>query len=319
MTTPNPYMSSPRSAPQLLADTLGLYRRYPVLFLVLAAAVIVPYEAIAFAATGTGSLSRTDASAGTAFLLTMISWFLITPLISALHVHAVAEVRRGHEPRIGSVAQQGLRVLPVVVAATIISSLGIFLGIAALVVPGVILLLRWAVAAQAAAIEHEGWLSALRRSHELTDENYGHIFVFIGIVMAIAATPGLAVGAAFGHHDASPAAFTVGLAMYVATASFTALSFAFLFYELEARFDAQPQPALHTPSSSFDPRGPTSPPSLDPRTYSDQDRPKGWYVDPSLPNRMRYWHGDGGDPLGWQGTTRTPRKIRQAWVAEGEE
>jgi hypothetical protein len=57
-----PFMSVPRSAPRLLVRTFELYRRYPLLFLVLAARVIVPYELIALAATGTGSFSRADAN-----------------------------------------------------------------------------------------------------------------------------------------------------------------------------------------------------------------------------------------------------------------
>jgi hypothetical protein len=143
-------MNAPRRARRLLVATFELYRRYPALFLVLAAAVIVPYEVIALAATGTGNFSRAGTSFGTQLLLTLLSWFLIASLVSALHVNAVAEVRQDRDPRLGSVARQGLRVLPVVAAATIASSLGIALGLLALVVPGVILMLRWVVVSQAA-------------------------------------------------------------------------------------------------------------------------------------------------------------------------
>jgi len=99
---------------QLLLATLGLYRRYPLLFFVLAAGVIVPYDLIVLAATETGTFSRGDVGVGASLLLTVVDLALISALISALHVHAVAEVGRGRDPRIGSVAIQGLRVLPVV-------------------------------------------------------------------------------------------------------------------------------------------------------------------------------------------------------------
>jgi hypothetical protein len=72
---------------------------------------------------------------------------LINGLVSALHVHAVADVREGRRPEIVAVARRGVRVLPVVAAATIMSWLGITLGFVLLVVPGVILLFRWAVVA----------------------------------------------------------------------------------------------------------------------------------------------------------------------------
>jgi hypothetical protein len=51
----------------------------------------------------------------------------------------------------------------------------------------------------------------------------------------------------------------------------------------------------------------------DPRVYTDEERPEGWYVDPSNPETMHYWGA--GDSDDWMGTVRTPRKIRRAWRA----
>jgi hypothetical protein len=228
-------LSEPRPVHQLLLAAFDLYRRYPSLFFVLAAGVIVPYELIVLATTGTGSFSRGGLAAGASFLLLVLDWALIDPLNSALHVHAVAAVARGQDPRIGSVATQGLRVLPVVAAATIISGLGTFLGFLALIVPGIILFLRWVVVAQAAAIENEGWLPALRRSRELSADHYWHIFIFVVCVAVILVVPTLLGGTVFGHHDRSAASFLVGLIVHIFTASFGALATALLFYDLLAR------------------------------------------------------------------------------------
>jgi hypothetical protein len=295
-------MSAPRSAPRLLVGTFELYRRYPLLFLVLAAGVIVPYELIALAATGTGSFSRTDASAGVQLFLFVADWALVTPLVSALHVHAVSEVRHDRQPRIGSVALQGLRVLPIVAAATIVSWLGITVGFFLLIVPGVILWLRWAVVAQAAAIEREGWLPALRRSRRLADGHYGHIAAFLIMVGVIATVPFLLGGAAFGNHDTGTASFLTGLAIRIVTASFAALAGALLYYDLLVRWEEELQPAGAQRTA------------FDPRTYTDVDRPKGWYVDPASPTRMKHWGGS--EQPEWTGNTRTPRKIKRAWQAE---
>jgi hypothetical protein len=293
-------MSVPRSAPRLLVGTLALYRRYPLLFLVLAAVVIVPYELIVLAATGTGSFSRADASTGAWLFLTLADWALVTPLVSALHVNAVSEVRLGGKPRIGRVALQGLRVLPVVAAATIISWLGIMAGFL-LIVPGVVLWLRWAVVAQAAAIEREGWLPALRRSAGLADGHYAHIAALLIMVGVIGFAPFFIGGIAFGHHNAGAVPFLTGLAIRVLTASLTALAAALLYYDLLAREEEEPAVSIQrTP--------------FDPRSYSDLDRPKGWYVDPASPNRMRHWGG--GEQPQWTSSTRTPRKIRRTWHGE---
>jgi len=288
----------PRNAPDLVAEAFKLYARYPLLFFTLAAGVIVPYELIVAATTGTALFSR-DVGIGTSLTLTLIHTSVITPLVSAMHIHAVAAIRSNREPRIGAVARQGVRVLPVVAAATIVSTLGIALGFLALIVPGVILMLRWVVVAQAAAIENEGWLPALRRSARLSKGHYGHVFFFIVFVGAITSPLILLGGFAFGDSGADVGPFIVGLGVGVLTASFSALASALLYYDLLARFSPAPKPSG------------APPPSLDPAAYSDRDRPKGWYVDPSSPDRMRYWGGS--ERPAWTGTTRTPRKTRRAW------
>jgi hypothetical protein len=228
-------LSEPRPVHKLLIGAVDLYRRYPLLFFVLAAGVIVPYDLIVLAATSTGSFSRGSVEVGVSFLLTLADWALISPLISALHVRAVDEFRKGQDPRIRPVAIQGFRVLPVVAAVTIVSSLGITLGFLALFVPGIFLSLRWVVVAQVAALEHEGWLPALRRGAVLSADHYGHIFAFFVCVGVIVLVPTLLGGVVFGAHDTSAVSFLVGLAVHVFTVSFGALATALLFYDLLAR------------------------------------------------------------------------------------
>lgn len=304
---------APRSAHQLVQAAFGLYRRYPLLFFVLAAGVIVPYELIVLGTTDTGPFAHGSLSFGVTQLLLLIELALIGPLVSAMHVHAVKEVAEGQEPRLAAIARQGLRVLPVVAAATIVSWLGIGFGFLLLIVPGVILWLRWYVVAQTAAIEHDGWISALRRSRQLTAGNYGHIFAFGIYVALITIVPTLLVGFAFGHQSTTVASFLVGVLLQIVTWSFGALAAGLLYFDLRAR--------LATAPSTEIPQGPAHPEgrpsgvgqSWDPHRYEDEDRPKGWYVDPSAPNRMRFWGL--GDPPGWGATTRTPRKIRREWRA----
>jgi hypothetical protein len=298
--------SSPRSAHQLIADTVGLYRRYPLIFPALAAAVIVPYDAIVLGVTGSGALTESSLSAGVGFLLTLIEWCLVGPLISALHVHAVREAREGRTPRLAPVARRGLSVLPVVAAASIISALGIFAGYLALVVPGVILTLRWIVVAQSAAIDHEGWIPALRRSAELTDGRYGHVFVFVIYVGLITAVPIYLGSLGFEDDPTSAVSLLVGLVVQVFTWSFGALATALLYFDLRTRSESADARVRIGGGDS-----PQTDHSMDPRIYSDQTRPKGWYVDPNSPGRMVYWGA--GDPPDWGATTRTPRKVKRAW------
>jgi hypothetical protein len=303
---------APRSAHELVQAAFGIYRRYPLLFLILASAVIVPYEVIVLVATGAGPLAHGSLSLGISSLLTLIELVLVGPLVSALHVHAVQAVAEGREPRLGPIAREGLRVLPVVAAATIMSCLGIFLG-SLLIVPGIILLLRGYVVAQAAAIEHDGWVPALRRSRELTRGNYGHLIVFAIYVGLIVTVPTVLVGLAFGYDTTTVASFLVGIGLQTLTWSFGALAAGLFYFDLRARL-----PVSRTEAGSPLREGGGSPSGTglpwDPDAYEDQDRPKGWYVDPSSPDRMRYWGL--GDPPGWGTTTKTPRKIRREWRAD---
>lgn len=151
--------------------------------------MVVPYRVVVLVATGSGPLSDSSLALGTGLFLILIEWVLVSPLISALHVHAVAEAGAGRSPQLGDVARKGLRVLPVAAAASIIAALGIAVGLLLFIVPGVILMFRWYVVAQAAAIENEGWLPALRRSRQLAAGRYGHMFVFAVLVALIVSVP----------------------------------------------------------------------------------------------------------------------------------
>jgi hypothetical protein len=186
-----------RSARRLVVETFHLYRRYSLLFLVLASAVIVPYEVLILIVTGAGPFEQVSLTPTVSLWLTLADLALVAPLVSALHAHAVREARDGGDPRLGSIARQGLKVLPVVAAVSIISWLGITLGFFALIVPGIYLLLRWFVAAQAAAIDDRGWVEALRSSGQLTKGHFGHVFVFTLLAGVIVAVPLLLVGLTF--------------------------------------------------------------------------------------------------------------------------
>jgi hypothetical protein len=310
----------PRSASELVGLTFDIYRRFPVLFFVLAATVVVPYQLIVLAVTGNGPSTGGKVSVGARLILTATALFLVGPLVSALHVHAVRDISEGRKPDLRSVARRGLTTLPVVSAAVIISWLGTVAGLIALVVPGILLALRWSVVAQAAAIEGGSWTDALRRSKELTRGHYWHIVGLLLLVGLVTAIPGTPILLAFRHSNTTPATFLVGTAWQVISRSFGALAAALLFFDLTARLLAEearvPEPELGPePDGGAGPSGLTVEPSghpLDPASYSDEDRPPGWYVNPDAPWRMRYWAADGKP--GWsKRTAKTPKQTLAEW------
>jgi hypothetical protein len=300
-----------RSAPELVSATFSVYQRFPLLFLILAAGVVVPYELIVLAVTGAGPLSLREVSETTNLTLTVITMFLIGPLISALHVHAVQEIRDGGRPQLASVASKAVTVLPVVVAAVIISWLGIVVGFIALIVPGILLSLRWSVVAQAAALEGGSWTDALKRSADLTRKNYWHIIGLLFLVGILGAALGLAVEAAFHHPSTTVASFVAGTALQTVVRSFTALATALLYFDLTARSRAKVEAAAAEPVEPEWDVPPIGHP-LDPNSWSDEDRPPGWYVDPNSPWVMRYWAAD-GKPTWSKRSTKTPRDVLAKW------
>ena len=227
-----------------VAAAFNLYKRYPLLFLTLAAGVLVPYDLIVLAATGAGPITRGSADPAAQVVVGALDWILIGPLISALHVNAVSDFRDGKRPEVASVGRRGLTVLPVVSAAVIMSSLGIALGLVALIVPGIILALRWSVVAQAAAIEQQGWLPALRRSAELTHKTYGRIILFVLLTGFIIGIPTTVIAALLDSTETTTAAVLIGLPVHLLSASFGALCTAFLYYALRARLDPSEEPIV---------------------------------------------------------------------------
>lgn len=308
----------PRSAPEIIAATFTLYRRYSWLFLILAGVVVVPYELISLIGRPDGPLHGA-AQALTNIAIGVGDYALVVPLISALHLFAVEDLREGRAPELGSVFRRGLGSLRVVSPAVLLSWLGIFAGFLALIVPGVLLAIRWAVVAQTGALEATTWRGALDRSAGLTEKRRAHVFWLLALIVLITSVPTVIHIIVFGA-STTVGSVVVSTLFDVVTSSFTALAIAFLYYDLMARFRSAPviRPAAPLPSSELEPRSSTGrivPPSghpLDPASWSDEDRPSGWYVDPDAPSNMRFWVADGARVWSKR-TAKTPKATLAEW------
>jgi hypothetical protein len=294
----------PRGAVQLIGLTVDLYFRFPLLWLSLAGPVVVPYELIVLLATGNGPLAQGDEGFVTGQIVGLITIGLVGPLVSALHVRAVKEIRDGNVPHLATVAKGSLAALPTVSVAVVLSYFGAIAGLIALIVPGVLLYFRWAVVAQAAALEGNGWKAALRRSADLTKGNYPHVFAVLFLDLAIVFALGFLLRKAFDGRT-TVGSFLLGTALEVVLWSFSALAVGLLFFELKARLETEE-------SQRAAGSGRPNPSSIDPGNYTDEDRPPGWYVNPDKPWRMRYW-AENGEP-GWsRRTAKTPKRTLAEW------
>ena len=224
----------PRSVGEILAAALSLYRAYPLLFLILALAVTAPYELIVLAALGSAPIGGHNGNASTALILVLVDIALVGPLIAALYAHAVVLIAQGERPTVATVVSRVARVLPVVAAAQIAAGIGIGIGLLAFVIPGVLLLVRWAVVAQAAALEHPDWIGALRRSGELARGNYLHVFGVVVVTTAVNLGLSEAAGAVATSQTSAPDVI-LGIAAGTIIRSFTALTASLLYFDLLAR------------------------------------------------------------------------------------
>jgi small basic protein len=247
-------LSRERSVWAILRSTLSLYRDYPWLFLLLALAVIAPWDLIKLGITGAGPFGHLN---HTSFLgrqsLDLLNVSFIDPLVSALHIHAVVAIGKGQRPRLAAVARSGVRVLPTVGIAALAAGVAIPIGFLALVIPGLILWIRLSVVAQTAAVEQGGVRAALRRSWRLTRFDQGHIFgllLVVGVLVSGSSLGGYALGSGSGSNAG---ALALGVAINTIVASFTALTTALLYFDLQARELSPRHPREHQYARDLDP------------------------------------------------------------------
>lgn len=242
-----------RSVGAIIGAAFGLYRRYPLLFLIIAASVVVPYELIVLAVTGYGPLrQRRVPGVGGLVILPALEAGFVNALISALHIHAVQMAGAGMRPTLKEVARRSAPTLPVVAATSIVYGLATTIG-GLLVIPGVILGLMWVVAAQVAAVEGRDWQRALRRSRELARERWAHI---VGLILATSLPLGavaVAANQAASGRAASAPFVALGIAWVTISLSFAALTLALLYFDLSARPRETRRPRAYERPHDLDP------------------------------------------------------------------
>ena len=154
---------------------MRIYARLPLLFMFLAGIVVVPYEVVVILVSH-GKTVATTAE----LLLALADLALVNPCVAALEMQALIDLGEGRRPQIADVMRRGVMVLPVVAAAEIVAGLAEFVGFSC-VIPGVILAVRLAVAAQVAATERTDWPGAIRRSVWLTRGNFWRVLGLLAI------------------------------------------------------------------------------------------------------------------------------------------
>jgi hypothetical protein len=153
-----------------------------------------------------GSISF-GAIIGASFISGVVG-LVVSALVQGAITRATVTAIEGRRATFGESLSTALRVLLPLIGLSILLAIGIMIGFVLLIVPGIILLLVWAVAVPSLVIERGGVFAALARSAELTRGAKWKIF---GLFLLIAVAYWLL----------SLVAGIVGLGLYSPTTGFT--------------------------------------------------------------------------------------------------
>ncbi len=195
------------------------------------ASVLMPAAAVVFVISGVLSVLLIAAAPALALVALIIS-LVASTLFTGMVVELVADVQDGK--RDATPAQLLRAVTPVLgqlILVGIVAGIGIVIGFVLIIVPGLILLTIWSVAAPVVVLERPGGLRPLGRSRELVKGNGWQVFgvilllvilvvVVSGVIEAVADSAGTGVG------------LVVRVIVGILTAPISSLAAAVLYFEL---------------------------------------------------------------------------------------
>jgi hypothetical protein len=217
------------------------------------APVLMPAAAVVFVFTGILSTILLRASSGLALVATLID-LIATTLFTGMVVELVADVQDGRRDATpGQLLRAAWPVFGSLVLVALIANVGIIIGFVFLIVPGLILLTIWSVAAPVVVLERPPGLGALARSRALVRGNgwqaFGVIFILTVLIAIVSAAIELGADSA-----GTAAGIVVRVVLGVLTAPLAALAAAVLYFELLA-VHGEPAPASTEPEQPRDPFG----------------------------------------------------------------
>jgi len=175
------------------------------------------------------------------FAVSMLVYIVFGFVLQATLVYGTVADLNGRRAPFGTCLSTGLGVFFPMVGIGILVALGVWLGLILLIVPGIMLAMRWIVAAPVRVIEGPGILKAMGRSAELTRGHrwpiFGLVIIFLLADMAVQAVAGAITGAAATTTDGaavSVVSLVVTWLVGALVAMFTAVGVASTYYELRS-------------------------------------------------------------------------------------
>jgi hypothetical protein len=218
------------------------------------APVLMPAAAVVFAISGVLSGALVAASSGLALVAALISLVAGT-LFTGMVVELVADVQDGRrDARPGQLLRAATPVLGQLLLVGLVAGVVVLIGLIALIVPGLILITVWSVAAPVVVLERPPGLRALGRSRELVRGNgwqtFGVIALLVVFVYAVASALEIV-----GESAGTGVEIVVRVIVGVLAAPLSALAAAVLYFALlkahgEGRRTAAAEPPAPNPFGS---------------------------------------------------------------------
>ncbi len=218
----------------VLREALDLYQRFFGRFVLTAAAVFVFVDLLSAIA-----IDARDESKGLA-----VAWGIVSVLVGLVGafwvqgtlVATVQDVRSGKAgTTIGDVYDRVRPRLPALISAGLLGGLGIALGLVLLVVPGLVLLTRWALLAPVIVLEGRSAGDAFRRSTELVRGNGWTVFGVILVTLLVALVAHSVLVMSFSFLPDFAANWAGGTIADSLVAPFVALSWTVMYFRLSQK------------------------------------------------------------------------------------
>ena len=233
------------------------------------ASVLMPAAAVVFVFTGIIAALLVVANPGLVLVALIIDLVAVT-LFTGMVVELVADVQDGRrDASPGQLLRAVTPVLGQLILVGIIAAIGIVVGFFLIIVPGLILITIWSVAAPVVVLERpRGVLAALARSRELVRGNGWQVFgVILVLYILVGAVSIIIEGIA--ESAGSGVGIVVRVVVGVLTAPLSALAASVLYFELRgARVAGDAPGAGPGPVGPGGPEGPGGPSAGD----SDAER-----------------------------------------------
>ncbi|HWY90896.1 MAG TPA: hypothetical protein VNY31_09520 [Solirubrobacteraceae bacterium] len=195
------------------------------------ASVLLPAAAVVFVLIGVVTAVLVAISP----VLLIVAFVVIlvgTTLFTGMVVELVADVQDGRrDATVGQLLQAATPVIGQLILVGIVAGIGIAVGFVLIIVPGLILLTIWSVAAPVVVLEHPGVIAALGRSRELVRGNGWQVF---GVIVVLFIGVGIvsAIIEAIGDSGGTGVGIVVRIIVQILTAPITALAASVLYFEL---------------------------------------------------------------------------------------